>query len=148
MKKTVINPDIGRGFPLLSGSGVEQLVHSEAVKIEFPDYIQLYLSGRTASDENGNLVGRGDIKEQTRQVLRNLQKTVEGHGGTMDDIVRVRVYVTELDREKFGKIHQARQEFFRKEHYPASTMVIVKGLARDGAMIEIDADAVIPRSRG
>lgn len=148
MKKMIVNPDIGKGFPLLAGSGVPQLVHSEAVKIEFPEYSQLYLSGRTASDEKGNLVGRGDMKEQTRQVLRNLQKTLAGHGGTMDDIVRVRVYVTELDRDTFGQIHQARQEFFRKEHYPASTMVIVKGLARDGAMIEIDADAVIPRSRG
>ena len=68
-------------------------------------------------------------------------------GGVLDDIVRVRVYVlAPMTREAFGQIHEARAEFFRREHYPASTLVVVAGLVRADALIEIDADAVIQRS--
>ena len=79
-------------------------------------------------------------------MIRNLLSAPEPVGGTIDDIVRVRVYITPpFSEEKFAAIHEARAEFFHKDHYPASTLVIVHGLARDGAMIEIDADAVISK---
>ena len=61
----------------------------------------------------------------------------------MDDVVRVRVYVTQLDQPSLKEIHEVRSGYFRPGHYPASTLVRVDQLIRDGALIEIDADAVI-----
>ena len=145
--KTIIKPDIGTGWSVFEGSGVDELVHSGGVVVEGGDLTFVYLSGRTATDGDSDvIVGEGDIREQTRQVIRNLLSALEPVGGTIDDIVRVRVYITPpFSKEKFAAIHEARAEFFHKDHYPASTLVIVHGLARDGAMIEIDADAVISK---
>ena len=115
--------------------------------VEAGDLTFVYLSGRTATDGDSDVVvGVGDIAEQTRQVIRNLLSALEPLGGTIDDIVRVRVFMTPpFTKEKFGAIHDARAEFFNKDHYPASTLVVVHELARPDAMIEIDADAVISR---
>ena len=145
--KTIIKPDIGTGWSVFEGSGVNELVHSGGVVVEAGDLTFVYLSGRTATDGDSDvIVGEGDIREQTRQVIRNLLSALEPVGGTIDDIVRVRVYITPpFSKEKFAAIHEARAEFFHKDHYPASTLVIVHGLARDGAMIEIDADALISK---
>jgi 2-iminobutanoate/2-iminopropanoate deaminase len=145
MNKAIINADAGKGWEIFKGSGVDELIHSDGVRVDLGDHSLLYISGKTATDERGQLVGHGDIKEQTRQVIRNITRILEANGATIDDIVRVRVYVTEFDKEKFCRIHEARAEFFHKAHYPASTFVVVKGLAREGALIEIDSDAVIPR---
>lgn len=145
MKKTVINAEAGKGWDVLAGSGVSQLIHADGVVVEIPGCKLVYVSGKTATNEAGVLHGRGDIKEQTRQVLRNVQTILAQAGGTIDDVVRVRVFVRKpLTREDFGRIHEARAEFFRKPNYPASTLVVVDGLVREGALIEIDADAVIP----
>ena len=145
--KTIIKPDIGTGWSVFEGSGVNELVHSGGVVVEAGDLTFVYLSGRTATDGDSDvIVGDGDIREQTRQVIRNLLSALEPVGGTIDDIVRMRVYITPpFSKENFAAIHEARAEFFHKDHYPASTLVIVHGLARDGAMIEIDADAVISK---
>ena len=145
--KTIINPDIGSGWSALETSEVGELVHSGGVVVEAGDLTFVYLSGRTATDGDSDVVvGVGDIKEQTRQVIRNLLSALEPLGGTIDDIVRVRVFMTPpFTKEKFGDIHDARAEFFNKDHYPASTLVIVHELARPDAMIEIDADAVISK---
>ncbi len=144
VKKSIINPDAGKGWEIFRGSGVDQLTHAEGVRIDVPGVSFVYLSGKTGTDEHGKLA-LGDIKEQTRQVIRNLVRNLATAGGTIDNIVRMRVFVTEFSREQFCRIHEARAEFFHKEHYPASTFVVVSGLAREGALIEIDADAVIPR---
>lgn len=146
MQKTIINPNAGKGWDIFAGSGVNQLIHSDGVRVELGEVTLVYVSGKTATDENGKIVGPGDIKEQTRQVLRNISRILAAAGGTIDHVVRVRVFVAKpLTREMFCQIHEARAEFFQREHYPASTMVIVDGLVREGAMIEIDADAVIPK---
>jgi reactive intermediate/imine deaminase len=104
----------------------------------------LHLSGQVAQDADGQLVGRGDIVVQTRQVLTNLRQVLTSVGGTMDDIVRVTVFVT--DMAGLMEIHRVRAEFFRPP-YPASTLVQVAGLVRSDYLIEIDAVAVIPLER-
>jgi 2-iminobutanoate/2-iminopropanoate deaminase len=148
MKKTIINPSIGTNWHFFEGSTVKELVHSGGVVIELTEAKFVYLSGRTATDgDSETLVGAGDIREQTRQVLRNLLGALEQAGGTVDDIVRMRVFVTPpFTRDDFAEIHEARAEYFHKEHYPASTLVVVHELARPGALIEIDADAVIAKA--
>ena len=154
MHKTIIDPGYGQGLEELKGSGVTEPIFSAGVIIDSGDLRFVYLSGRVATDDAAptaegrqRIVGIGDVKDQTRQVLRNLRVTLGQAGGVLDDIVRVRVYVlAPMTREAFGQIHQARAEFFRKEHYPASTLIVVAGLVIADALIEIDADVVIQRS--
>ena len=153
-RKTIIDPDYGHGLNELKGSGVGELIHSAGVIVDTGNLRFVYLSGRVATDdaaatadERQRIVGIGDIKQQTRQTLRNIQAALRQVGGDLDDIVRMRVYVVgPMTKEMFGLIHEARAEFFHKEHYPASTLVVISGLARSGALIEIDTDAVLTRS--
>lgn len=143
MKRTWIDlaKDRSRGIAALQGTGVPA-VFSDAVRVELAGASLLFISGKLATDDAGRLVGR-TMKEQTRQVLDNIKAVLEREGGTMDDIVRVRVYVTQLDQQSLREIHEIRSGYFREGRYPASTLVRVDQLVRDGALIEIDADAVI-----
>lgn len=117
---------------------------SDAVRIETADCVFLYISGATPIDDAGKLVGR-TMKEQTRQVLERIKRVIEHQGGTMTDIVRVRVYVTELNETNLREIHEARNEYFPADQRPASTLLGIDSIIRQGGMIEIDADAVIAR---
>ncbi|MDG2261661.1 MAG: RidA family protein [Actinomycetota bacterium] len=154
--KTVINPDLGTGFKYFEGSGVNELIHSAGVVVDTSEVTFVSCSGKTATNDQGEtveerdtIVGVGDIKEQTSQVLRNLQGTLRAAGATFDDVVRMRVFVTQPFTDlDFGKVHEARAPFFNKEHYPASTLVIVYALARPDALIEIDCDAAILKNGG
>jgi 2-iminobutanoate/2-iminopropanoate deaminase len=134
--------DRSRGIDALKGTAVPA-VFCDAVRLELPGCALLYISGKVATDAEGRVVGR-TMKEQTRQVLENLKAVLEHEGGTLDDVVRVRVYVTQLDQQSLRDIHEIRSGYFRPGHYPASTLVRVDQLVRDGALIEIDADAVLP----
>ena len=78
-------------------------VFSDAVRVELPGYALLFISGKLATDAEGRVVGR-TMKEQTRQVLENLKAILEREGGTFDDVVRVRVYVTQLDQQPDGEL--------------------------------------------
>ena len=148
--KRIINADIGKGWHYFKDSGVDELIHSGAVVIETEELRFVYCSGRTATDgDNDVVVALGDIEEQTRQVLRNLKAALDEADATFDDIVRMRVFVAPpFTEENFGKIHKARAEVFNKEHYPASTLVMVHELARPDAMLEIDCDAVVIKKKG
>ncbi|HEY7649175.1 MAG TPA: RidA family protein [Methylomirabilota bacterium] len=133
--------DRSRGIAALQGTGVPA-VFSDAVRVELPGCSLLFISGKIASDAQGQTLGR-TMKEQTRHVLDSIKAVLEREGGTMDDIVRVRVYVTQLDPQSLRDIHEVRSGYFTPGRYPASTLVGVTQLVREGALIEIDADAVI-----
>jgi len=109
-----------------------------------PEGKVLHIAGQVAQDATGALVGKGDITAQTRQVLDNIRTVLAGAGGTMDDVARVTVYVT--DMSGLGQIHEVRGEYFRRP-YPASTLVEVRSLVKPDYLIEIDAVAVIPTDR-
>lgn len=143
MKKTVISthPDRARGIAALQGTGVPA-VFSDAVRVDLPGCALLYVSGKVGTDETGKVVGR-TMREQTARVLDSIRAVVEREGGTMDDVVRVRVYVTTLDAASLRDVHEVRAHYFSAGHYPASTLVRVSQLIPDGGLIEIDADAVI-----
>lgn len=115
-----------------------ETAYAECVVEEHTDHSRVHVSGVTSNQAHD------DIGEQTRDVLEQIEEIVAGAGGTMDDVVRVRVYVEtpELTEENFEAIHAARREFFDPGSYPASTLVEVSGLIREGRVIEIDADAV------
>ena len=115
-------------------------VWSPVVVVEKPGKMA-FLSGFIARDDKGELCGIGDIRAQTRRVCELLQTTMRSVGGELKDIVRVDVYVTDMNH--FKAIHEVRREFF-PQNPPASTMVEVKRFTDERALIEINAIAVIP----
>ena len=143
MNRTFINlaKERSRGIDALKGTGIPA-VYSDAVRVDLGGCALLFISGKVGIKDDGTLAGRG-MREQTRQTLENIKAVLAREGGTMDDIVRVRVYVTQLDSLSLRDIHGVRSEFWTEGKYPASTLVRVDQLIRDGALIEIDADAVI-----
>jgi reactive intermediate/imine deaminase len=100
----------------------------------------VFLSGMTARRADGSIAGIGDVEAQTRQVCENLKAAVEEAGGSLDDIVRVDVYVRNM--EHFDAIHKVRREYF-KAPAPASTMVEICKMTSPDYLIEINAIAVL-----
>jgi reactive intermediate/imine deaminase len=103
----------------------------------------VFISGMTSRKADGTIAGIGDIEVQTRQVCENLKAAVEAAGGTLDDIVRVDVYVRNM--EHFDQIHKVRREYF-KAPAPASTMVEICKMTSPDYLIEINAIAVLPNA--
>jgi len=101
----------------------------------------LVISGTTATDDSGEVVAPGDIVEQTRVILSKFQRLLEAAGGGMEHIVETTEYIT--TKEHYRRTAEVRREFFSAP-YPAATGVIVAGLLREGAVIEISAVAVLP----
>jgi reactive intermediate/imine deaminase len=99
----------------------------------------IYVSGQVAYDANGNLVGAGDIKAQTRQVFENISTTLAAAGAGLKDIIKINTYIT--DQSKFMDMLEVRKEILG-ENLPASTAVVVAGLAFSGLLIEVEAIAI------
>ena len=100
----------------------------------------VWLSGTTGTDHNGKIIAPGDIVEQTRQIFRKFEKLLNSVGGTCEDIVQTHDFFTTT--ENYKGTAAVRREFF-KTSYPTSTGVLVAGLLRKDALIEISAIAVL-----
>jgi 2-iminobutanoate/2-iminopropanoate deaminase len=109
------------------------------VRVDNPSTL-IFVSGQLSRDADGNLVGPGDMSEQTRQAIRNIRTVLEASGGSLEDIVSITVYTT--DMREFQKIVKARVEFF-KENLPTSTIVEINHLSEPGLLIELQAIAAL-----
>jgi 2-iminobutanoate/2-iminopropanoate deaminase len=129
---------ITRGDPA-NLKNVRKSVYHHYIRVDEPRSL-IFLSGQLARDAEGNLVGPGDMAEQTRQCIRNMRTVLEAAGGTLDDIVSIVVYTTDI--RQFKEIVAARTEFFVAK-LPTSTIVEVNHLADPGLMIEFQAMAAL-----
>jgi enamine deaminase RidA (YjgF/YER057c/UK114 family) len=107
----------------------------------------LFLAGQVARDADWNVVGRGDLIAQFRQVCANLRAVVTEAGGQMTDVVKLTIYVLDVDeyKERGKAIGAVYREYFGR-HFPAMTLVGARDLydAADGCLIEIEGYAAIP----
>ena len=103
----------------------------------------IFVSGQVALDEKGDLVGRGDIAAQTRQVFENLKRALGAAGVGFADVVKLTYYIVGYRPEMLGPIREVRSQYLPKDKPPASTLVGVEALFMEGVMIEVDAIVVV-----
>lgn len=118
----------------------EQVGFSRAVRVDR----FIYVSGTTATDEEGNPVGVGDPAAQTDYIIRKIERALIEAGATLRDVVRTRVYVLDADDwEAVGRVHGR----YFGETRPANTLVEVSRLVGDEYLVEIEVDAVVRDAR-
>ncbi len=118
-----------------SGVKWEDIVgYSRAVRVGS----RIYMTGTTATGEDGEIVGENDGYAQTVQAIRNIEKALRQAGATLENVVRTRMFVTDISRwQEFGRAHR---EFFGGIR-PCATMVEVSGLIDPRMLIEIEIEA-------
>lgn len=132
MKKEAINPS----------SVFRSLEHGFSQAVVAGGGRTLYISGQTAWDSQKQLVGGADLERQAMQAFANVQAVVEAAGGTLADVVSLRIYVVGYRPENAAPVGRAFRHFFSGAVKPASTWVGVASLADPGFLIEVEATAV------
>ncbi len=100
----------------------------------------VHVSGTTGMGDDGQIVGRGDVYAQTVQAIRNVERALRGVGAELADVVRTRMFVTDIGR--WEEVSRAHGEFFR-EIRPAATMIEVRQLIDPDMLVEIEVEAIV-----
>jgi enamine deaminase RidA (YjgF/YER057c/UK114 family) len=130
VQREILNPP-----ELFKGVGFSQVLAARGGRLVF-------VSGQIAVDREGNLVGRGDLGAQTRQVFENLRVALDAAGASFGDVVKLNYYVVGFRPEQLAVIREVRGRYLPAEAPPASTLVGVTALAMDGLLIEVEATAL------
>ena len=101
----------------------------------------VFVSGTVGWDANGNVAGDGSVAAQTRQALENIKSVLEAAGSSLEDVVKVTVFLT--DPDDYEKMNEVRAEYF-SENPPASSAFVIKRLIPADLSVEIEAIAVLP----
>jgi enamine deaminase RidA (YjgF/YER057c/UK114 family) len=128
MPKQIINPST-----MATPSGYSYAVKKTGTPV--------FISGQVALAADGSLVGEGDAAAQTEQAFQNLRTVVAACGGSMDDVVKITIFVT--DPAFRPAVAAARQRHFEDGAYPASTYLVVSALAVPQLLVEIEAVAML-----
>lgn len=107
----------------------------------------VFIAGQVANDPQGRLVGKGDLKAQTKQVFENLKVALASAGASFDDVVKITWYVKAYKPSDLGALREVRNMYVNKEKPPASTLVGVASLFQEDYLIEVDAMAVVPEKK-
>jgi enamine deaminase RidA (YjgF/YER057c/UK114 family) len=100
----------------------------------------LFIAGQTAVDADGAIVGGGDPYAQAKKAYENIGAILSAAGGTFEDIVKITTFITDISCRE--QVNEARRQFLQKD-FPASTLVVVKGLAREEFLVEVEAIACL-----
>lgn len=117
--------------------------YSQAALIDLGKATLVIISGQIPFDQQGNLVGPGDMGLQTEQVFRNIRTVLAEAGGNLDHLVKIGIFLS--DMSKLNAFRDVRNKFINPERPPASTLVEVSRLFRDDVMLEVEATAIIPK---
>ena len=121
--------------------GFSQIVECKPGKL-------IFISGQVAWDEHSKIVGENDLEKQAKKAMDNLRLAIASVGGSLQDIVMLRIYKVDYRKEDGEIISKVLKETFGTDSPPASTWISVKGLANEDFMIEIEAQAVIKAEAG
>jgi len=105
----------------------------------------IYISGQVSVNERGEVVGKGDLRQQTEQTYENLKHALTAAGATFRDVVKMNLYVVGLKPEHVPMLREVRSRYVNAEQPPASTLVGVSALVGTDWLIEIEAVAVVPQ---
>lgn len=134
MEKTFLNPE---ELPDWSD------IFSQVVMVEANGVKTIYVAGQVAVDRDKNIIGQGDLEQQTTQTLRNLQTALAAAGATLADVVKVNIFIKNYQLEEAGVIRKVYGQFFGRRRLPVSNWIGVQLLASEDFLIEIDATAVV-----
>lgn len=117
--------------------------YSHSVEVDLGKCKMVIISGQIALDSTGKLIGKGNLALQTEQIFTNINNIVAESGGTMDDVVKIGIFMTDIT--KVQTMRDVRDKFINPKKPPTSTLVQVSKLVRDDLLIEIEATAIIPK---
>ena len=116
---------------------------SQAAIVDLGTCRMVIFSGQVSLDSQGNLVGKDDVSKQTEQIFQNIRGALADLGGTMNDLVKIGVLMTDVS--KVQQFRTVRDQFVNVQAPPTSTLAQVSKLFRDDVLIEIEATAILPK---
>ncbi len=114
---------------------------SQAVRVKSGDL--LFISGQVAFDEEGNIIGKGDLRKQARKAYENLKTILHSYNADFNQVIKLNIYIVNYKSEYLPIFHEIQSQYLNPEHLPASTLLGVQALARPELLIEIEAIAVV-----
>jgi 2-iminobutanoate/2-iminopropanoate deaminase len=118
--------------------------YSHSVSIDLGTCNMVLIAGQVPIDSTGTLIGKENLRQQAEQVFVNLEKIIKSHGGTMNDLVRIQIFMTDLSQ--IQQMRDVRDRFVNLRTPPVSTLVQISKLFRDDVLIEIEGTAIIGKA--